>query len=966
MWTGFSLTLFAFVAVSISSFADAALPPTKSAAPVRVIEFYHAALDHYFMTGNPSEIAGLDSGTIAGWRRTGYEFGSLASRSPAAALSPVCRFYGRPEAGLDSHFYSGSPDECAAVLTQFASTWLFESGDVFNVAMPDATGSCPAPTVPVYRVFNNRSDANHRYTTDIGVRQSMVLKGGISEGYGPDGVAFCADGTTGGGPSAPSPILVNVFATQLAPDMFSFSNSVTAAVGAAVLAYAWNFGDGTIEPGSAVSHAFAAPGSYSVSLTVTDERGNTASAAKVVTAAASPDRPSGSALVGSASFDARKSAPGVVRWFDFDTVSQLGSKTYGANVAQGCGTKTCPVIDTTVKASGAGALRFDIPTLSADNPAGSWSTEFSPDLSVRLGENSEFYVQWRQRFNQAFVDTKFIELWSDGTTHPQGGIKQIIVGTGNTPTRIYNSCEALEVVVTTYYQSRIPTSYNSCTGSASHGPYAGFFEPQPDGDYRLQNGTFPYCMFNTGGPACFRWVANEWLTFKIWIKLGARNNATNEFDNSEYKFWAAREGQPSQLLVHWRPGIPGYFPLTAGVPGDPQSFGKVTLLPYMTNNSATLEHPLAQTWYDELIISRQDIADPANVAPAVVLPKWRQNKPVGKWFEIPNTAGMSGVIPREWEGTVDAWGGLAAGPTTWWSAASSGHNLWWNPVIKIDLSADAPKWVLAYPSSKQSDVTKNAYYADGLPTGRHTYNRTQYINGANASDGLDRVLLFGSFAAYAIDFSTEGGYGGGPIVDGYRVAAGKWDPAGTWPDTLFHATLPSIAKDPRNDDVYYSAEYTVAKWSAKTNTWSLLQGRPSFSDTKMDAWNYYPSIVDAKRNQLIGLINANGYGAEGIKGIALQRMDLATNGLTTVRVTGALASSTQGAALVHDVDSDRYVYVTAGTVYAIDPVSAASTIIGKVQPPVVSEETRLAYFPALGGVAYLARFASNIAFMPTR
>ena len=128
MWTGLSVTLFAFVAVSISSFADAALPPTKSAAPVRVIEFYHAALDHYFMTGNPSEIAGLDSGTIAGWRRTGYEFGSLASRSPGAALSPVCRFYGRPEAGLDSHFYSGSPDECAAVLTQFASTWTVRIG----------------------------------------------------------------------------------------------------------------------------------------------------------------------------------------------------------------------------------------------------------------------------------------------------------------------------------------------------------------------------------------------------------------------------------------------------------------------------------------------------------------------------------------------------------------------------------------------------------------------------------------------------------------------------------------------------------------------------------------------------------------------------------------------------------------------------------------------------------------------
>jgi hypothetical protein len=101
------------------------------------------------------------------------------------------------------------------------------------------------------------------------------------------------------------------------------------------------------------------------------------------------------------------------------------------------------------------------------------------------------------------------------------------------------------------------------------------------------------------------------MTFKIWIKTGRRNNVTHEFENSEFKLWIAREGQPSELAIWWHPGVPGYFPLTAGTADDPdQSFGKVTLTPFMTNKSATQDHPLLQTWYDDLIISRQDIPDP--------------------------------------------------------------------------------------------------------------------------------------------------------------------------------------------------------------------------------------------------------------------------------------------------------------------------------------------------------------------
>jgi hypothetical protein len=54
------------------------------------VEFYNGNLNHFFMTINPAEIAGLDNGTIVGWERTGFRF--LAYDAPGPGRSPVCRF----------------------------------------------------------------------------------------------------------------------------------------------------------------------------------------------------------------------------------------------------------------------------------------------------------------------------------------------------------------------------------------------------------------------------------------------------------------------------------------------------------------------------------------------------------------------------------------------------------------------------------------------------------------------------------------------------------------------------------------------------------------------------------------------------------------------------------------------------------------------------------------------------------
>ena len=62
----------------------------------------------------------------------------------------------------------------------------FEAADVFYADLPDpATGACPGGDVAVFRVWDNRSDTNHRYTTSTAVVDQMRGLGWIPEGYGP-------------------------------------------------------------------------------------------------------------------------------------------------------------------------------------------------------------------------------------------------------------------------------------------------------------------------------------------------------------------------------------------------------------------------------------------------------------------------------------------------------------------------------------------------------------------------------------------------------------------------------------------------------------------------------------------------------------------------------------------------------------------------------------------------------------
>ena len=166
----------------------ATAPPPPTANKVPAVEYFNASLGHYFTTAYAAEIAVLDSGQVGGWVRTGQFF--YAYDVTTTGTNPVCRFYLPPEYG-NSHFYSAIPSECSAVLVQ-QPAFILESSTAFHIASPNpTTGDCPAGTLPVYRLWNQKADTNHRFTTSVVIRDQMVAAGFVAEGYG-IGYTMCA------------------------------------------------------------------------------------------------------------------------------------------------------------------------------------------------------------------------------------------------------------------------------------------------------------------------------------------------------------------------------------------------------------------------------------------------------------------------------------------------------------------------------------------------------------------------------------------------------------------------------------------------------------------------------------------------------------------------------------------------------------------------------------------------------
>jgi hypothetical protein len=315
------------------------------------------------------------------------------------------------------------------------------------------------------------------------------------------------------------------------------------------------------------------------------------------------------------SFAERCAASGVIRCFGFDSAAETDPHVfppYGLTEKRG-------VVVGDVVASGAGSLRFIIPSNTGADTSGSFWLEFADDLSVQLGEGEAFFVQWRQRFSPELLETAY---------QGGGGWKQVIVGEGSRPGMTAYSCTDLEVVTVNGYHRGFPGVYHSC--GVKDGQYEGLEEPVPPSDFLLQNAIRdPGCLYSlrqTGEyvPPCVGYVADQWMTFQLHVAVGTfyQNDGHYRHD-STVQLWVGRPGEPSRLVIDYSPRDPVCAAMQTSQPacqtgydltngGNPDAkYGKVWLLPYNTGKDPSQSHPTAYTWFDELVISRERIADPS-------------------------------------------------------------------------------------------------------------------------------------------------------------------------------------------------------------------------------------------------------------------------------------------------------------------------------------------------------------------
>ena len=285
---------------------------------------------------------------------------------------------------------------------------------------------------------------------------------------------------------------------------------------------------------------------------------------------------------------------------------------------------TTPSLDRDVKISGSGSLKFTVPSKSAANAAGYCQINFTPENSLQFGEGETFFVQFRVRLS---CDLLFVDCDPKSPTYKQErrafsalkgktGFKVSIINAGDHPDLQYpvSSCTRQELVLVGGAKGII-TGYHSCSWFSGHTfrigrtKGQGLFDLQPirrttdsavRGCYNVNPTTGQ--RSDSAWNECILWQADEWLTVTQQVTIGQWAEKSNDpARSSNVRVWVAREGQKPVLVIDYDRNL--------RQPEKPfMKYGKIWLLPYMTNKDPSEVHPEAYMWFDELIVSRGPIA----------------------------------------------------------------------------------------------------------------------------------------------------------------------------------------------------------------------------------------------------------------------------------------------------------------------------------------------------------------------
>lgn len=339
------------------------------------------------------------------------------------------------------------------------------------------------------------------------------------------------------------------------------------------------------------------------------------------------------------------------------TVFAMNESSYGAG---GSGGQRRFIDTATVPPGSKKCMRFDIPTNTGE-AADAWRISLD-NYADQFGENADFWLVWRARFNTAYAQTAFnatgggltgskLAMVSAGMQRPYvyEGSSKSFAGYENPGATTFNAAANImqdaridsdgEIVLRKYtVPAGTSSTANGPVGTTFqyHGMYSSkFFDDLATAGtgafankYTRRNGGSESSPF-TNATAWFaveptvyddhttawKFPANEWVTFAIHVHTGAwQSNAANSigtshqgFADSSYALYAARSGETSWTLIHKRTGIAlvsipqGGSPATGGAEGV-QKFGQFGFTTFMTAKDSAQSHSTASYWVGQIIV----------------------------------------------------------------------------------------------------------------------------------------------------------------------------------------------------------------------------------------------------------------------------------------------------------------------------------------------------------------------------
>jgi hypothetical protein len=275
--------------------------------------------------------------------------------------------------------------------------------------------------------------------------------------------------------------------------------------------------------------------------------------------------------------------PGIIRCYGFDDPADLELRTGGEFTSDpACRDEECTQHVTDEIVSGTGAVRFEIAPGSDGPPI--FELNFADDLSRHVGEGESLYVQWRQRMSADFIrefpstDDRTANWW------------QMQLGAGDREGTEVDMCTSVDVGLAQDTRFMGPSMWVGCDERTELEEYV-----EETSDVLLQTGPDARCLYSDPTvPPCVAYEPDRWTAYQVQVEI-------DTWQNTHIRMWMVDPPGPRRVVFDSVVAVPA-------ATGD--ALGKIWLGPQMYFRDTAGDYPSGFTWYDNLVISTEEIPDP--------------------------------------------------------------------------------------------------------------------------------------------------------------------------------------------------------------------------------------------------------------------------------------------------------------------------------------------------------------------